>query len=155
MPIDRAFVGREYPAPTPFRVEADHVRRFADAVGDPDPVYRDAEAARAAGHPDVVAPPTFLTVLAFQYALQSPVADPALGLDYTRVVHGEQQFDLHRAVHAGDVLTSTVRVAEVRDVGRNEALTLVTDVTDEAGAPVATCTSVIVSRGTAAPKEAL
>ncbi|MCU1691192.1 MAG: hypothetical protein JWM64_283, partial [Frankiales bacterium] len=118
----------------------------------PDPVYRDADAARAAGHPDVVAPPTFLTVLAFRYAADSPVADPALGLDYTRVVHGEQRFDLHRPVYVGDVLTSTVRVAEVRDIGRNESLTLVTEVTGADGAPVATCTSVLVSRGTAAPR---
>ena len=154
MPISRDFVGREYPASDTFEVGREHVRQFADAIGDPNPLYRDREAARAAGHPDVVAPPTFLTVLAFRFGLDSPIADPALGLDYSLVVHGEQRFELHRPVCAGDVLTSVQRVTDIRDAGRNELMTLVTDVTDAAGAPVATATMTMVSRGTAAPKGA-
>jgi acyl dehydratase len=152
VPMDRDYVGREYPASTTFEVGREHVRQFAEAIGDPNPLYRDRAAAQAAGLPDVVAPPTFLTVLAFRFGADSPVADPGLGLDYSLVVHGEQRFDLHRPVHAGDVLSSTQRVAEIRDAGRNELMTLVTDVTDAAGRPVATCTMTLVSRGTAAPR---
>lgn len=152
MPIDRAYVGREYPAPSTFEVGREHLRQFADAIGDPNPLYRDRAAAQAAGLPDVVAPPTFLTTLAFRFGAASPVADPGLGLDYSLVVHGEQQFALHRAVHPGDVLTSVQRITEVRDAGRNELLTMVTEVTDAQGRPVATCSMTMVSRGTAAPK---
>jgi acyl dehydratase len=57
-------------------------------------------------------------------------------------------------VHVGDVLSSVQRVTEIRDVGRNELMTLVTDVRDAQGRDVATCTMSLVSRGTAAPKEA-
>ncbi|MCW2607538.1 MAG: MaoC domain protein dehydratase [Frankiales bacterium] len=152
MPIDRTFVGREYPASQPYEVGREHVRSFADAVGDPSPLYRDREAARAAGHPDVVAPPTFLTVLTNRFGGEGPLADPALGLDYAFVVHGEQHFALHRPVHVGDVLTSVVTIADIKDVGRNESMTLLTEVTDAGGAQVATLTTTIVSRGTAAPK---
>ncbi len=154
MPVNRDFVGRQYPASTSYEVGRELIRRFADAIGDPDPVYRDPEAARAAGHADVIAPPTFLTVLNFRFAAEGPVADPGLGLDYSRVVHGEQSFELHRPVRAGDVLTSVQSVADIRDAGRNELISTVTEVTDAQGEPVATLRSTIVSRGTAAGKDA-
>jgi len=153
MPINRDFVGREYRAPDTYEVGREHIRAFADAIGDPSPVYRDPEAARAAGHPDVIAPPTFLTVLNFRFAANSPIVDPELGLDYSLVVHGEQGFELHRPVRAGDVLTSVARVTEIKDAGRNELMVTETEVTAADGERVATLRSTIVSRGTAAPKE--
>ena len=153
MPLNRDFVGREYPASDTYEVGREHIRAFADAVGDPNPIYRDRAAAQAAGHPDVIAPPTFLTVLGFRFGLDSPIADPALDLNYALVVHGEQRFELHRPVRAGDVLSSVTRVADIRDAGRNELMTMVTEVTGADGDRVATTTSTLVSRGTAAQKE--
>ena len=153
MPLNREFIGREYPVKDPFEVGREHIRRFADAIGDPNPVYRDRDAAKAAGHDDVIAPPTFLTVLGFRSRSDSPVGDPALGLDYGMVVHGEQTFELHRPIRAGDVLTTVMRVSDIRDAGRNELMTLVTEVTAADGERVATTTSTLVSRGSAAPKE--
>ena len=153
MPINRDFVGREYPASAPYEVGREHIRSFADAIGDTSPLYRDPEAARAAGHPDVIAPPTFLTVLNFRFGAEGPVADPALGLDYSLVVHGEQRYELHRPVRAGDVLTSVQRIDEIKDAGRNELMLTVTEVTDGSGEKVATLRSTIVSRGTAAPRQ--
>lgn len=153
MPVNRDFIGREYPASAPYEVGREHIRRFAEAIGDLDPAYLDAEAARALGHPDVVAPPTFLTVLNFRYADEGPIADPALGLDYSMVVHGEQSFELHRPVRAGDVLSSVQSVEQIKDAGRNELIVTVTQVTAADGEHVATLRSTIVSRGTAAPRE--
>ena len=92
MPLNRDFIGRTYPADATYEVGREHIRAFADAIGDPNPVYLDPEAARAAGHPDVIAPPTFLTTLSFRFAAQGPIVDPELGLNYALVVHGEQQF---------------------------------------------------------------
>ena len=154
MPLNREFLGREYPVAETFEVGREHIRQFADAIGDPNPVYRDPDAARAAGHPDVIAPPTFLTVLGFRFGMDSPVVDPSLGLNYALVVHGEQKFELHRPVVAGDVLSTVTRVAEIRDAGRNELMTMVSEVSDAKGERVATTTSTLVSRGTAAEKEA-
>jgi acyl dehydratase len=149
MPLNRDFIGREYPASTTFEVGREHVRRFAEAVGDRNPAYTDPEAARALGHPDVIAPPTFLTVLNFRFALEGPVVDPELGLDYSRVVHGEQRFELARPVRAGDVLRLVSRIEDIKDAGRNELIAMRLDVTDADGAHVATLRSTIVSRGTA------
>ena len=152
MPLNRDLLGRAYPAAVPYEVGRESIRRFAQAIGDPHPAYLDPAAARALGHPDVIAPPTYLTVLNFRYADSGPVADPDLSLDYAQVVHGSQSFELHRPVHAGDLLTSVQRIEEIKDVGRNEVLTTVTEVTDADGQPVATLRSTLVSRGTAAPK---
>jgi acyl dehydratase len=152
--INREFVGREYPASATYEVGREHIRSFAQAIGDPNPAYVDPEAARALGHPDVVAPPTFLTVLMNRFGLEGPMVDPALGLDYAMVVHGEQSFELVRPVHAGDVLSCVQRVEAIRDAGRNELLEMVIDVTDAQGEKVAVVRSTIVSRGSAAPKTA-
>jgi acyl dehydratase len=152
VPLNRDLVGRDYPAAVPYEVGRESIRRFAQAVGDLHPAYLDPEAARALGHPDVIAPPTYLTVLNFRYADSGPVADPDLSLDYAQVVHGSQSFELHRPVRAGDVLSSVQSIEEIKDVGRNEVLTTRTEVTDADGQPVATLRSTLVSRGTAAPK---
>jgi acyl dehydratase len=154
MPLNREFIGREYPVKETFEVGREHIRQFADAIGDRNPIYRDPDAARAAGHPDVIAPPTFLTVLGFRFGMDSPVVDPSLGLNYALVVHGEQKFELHRPVRAGDVLSTVTRVADIRDAGRNELMTMVSEVSAADGEKVATTTSTLVSRGTAAAKEA-
>ena len=63
MALDRELVGRSYPPSAVYEVGRAKIAEFAAAIGDPSPLYRDAEAARAAGHPDVIAPPTFAIVL--------------------------------------------------------------------------------------------
>jgi acyl dehydratase len=154
MAINRDFIGREYPASATFEVGREHVRRFAEAIGDHNPACTDPEAARALGHPDCVAPPTFLTVLNFRFADEGPIVDPDFGLDYSRVVHGEQRFELHRPVRVGDVLQMVSRVEDIKDAGRNEVVAMAMRITDADGGSVATIRSTLVSRGTAAPRTA-
>jgi acyl dehydratase len=153
MPINRDFIGREYVASDSYEVSREVIRRFAEAIGDANPVYTDVEAAKAAGHPDVIAPPTFLTVLTFRFAFDSPVVDPDLGLNYALVVHGEQRFVHHRPVRAGDVLRIVSAVEDIRDAGRNELMTTKTTVTTVDGESVGDLYGTLVSRGTAASKE--
>ena len=149
MPLDRSFVGRKYPPTPPYEVGREKIREFADAIGDPNPAYRDPEAARALGHPDVVAPPTFPIVLSMRAAAQV-VGDPELGLDYSRVVHREQRFVYPRPVYAGDRLTVTVSVETIRSAAGNDLVTTRGDVATVDGEPVLTAYSTLVARGTAA-----
>src|SRR5437763_15789719 len=109
MPLDVSFVGRVYPPSPPYEVAREKIREFADAIGDPNPLYRSAAAAQALGHPDVIAPPTFPIVLTLP-ASRQVIADPELGLDYSRVVHGDQRFVYLRPIRAGDALTVVVSV---------------------------------------------
>lgn len=150
MPLNRDFIGREYPAADTYEVSRELIRRFADAIGDANPAYRDVEAAKALGHSDVIAPPTFLTVLGFRFAGQGPIIDPALGLNYALVVHGEQRFVHHRPVRAGDVLTATSSVVDIRDAGSNELMTTKMAITTTEGEPICDMFGTLVSRGTAA-----
>jgi acyl dehydratase len=149
MPLDQSFVGREYPPTEPYEVGREKIREFADAIGDDNPAYRDRAAAQALGYPDVIAPPTFPIVLTMKAAGQI-VADPALGLDYSRVVHGEQRFAYTRPIRAGDVLRVTSKVDAIRAAAGNDLLTTRGDVTTVDGEHVVTAYSTIVARGTAA-----
>jgi len=148
MPVNRAHVGRAMRSTAPIEITRGDIRRFATAIGDKNPLYLDAEVARAQGYRDVLAPPTFLITAA---ASTGPglLSDPELGLNFGLVVHGQQGFTLHRPVCAGDVLESETRIDDVRDAGRHELIRLITEFTTE-GTPVATLTNTIVSRGTAA-----
>ncbi len=152
MPLNRDFIGRSYAASGTYEVSREKIRDFALAIGDSHPAYTDVDAARALGHPDVIAPPTFLTALQMRFPEAGPVGDPELGLNYELVVHGEQSFTHHRPVHAGDVLSLTTRVEDIRDAGSNELMVLVSEITGADGGPVAEARGTVVSRGTAAPR---
>ena len=91
MALNPAFIGKTYPPSQPYLVGREKVREFAVAIGDSNPAYHDVAAARALGHDDVLAPPTFPFVLSMK-AMAVAMFDPELGLDYSRVVHGEQRF---------------------------------------------------------------
>jgi acyl dehydratase len=145
MPLDQSFVGRSYPPTAPYVVGREKIREFATAIGDANPAYLDVEAARALGHPDLIAPPTFAVVLTLPAGHQVAL-DPALGLDYTRVVHGEQQFAYRRPIHAGDELTVVVSVEKIRSVAGNDIITTRGEIATTAGEPVATAYSTLVSR---------
>jgi acyl dehydratase len=147
--LDASFVGRSYPPSRAYEVGREKIREFADAIGDPDPVYRDADAARAAGYLDVIAPPTFAIVVTMP-AQEALVCDPDLGLDYSKVVHREQSFQQHRPIRAGDRLVTTVHVDDIRTAAGSDLLTTRCEVSTEAGEPVLTARAVIVARGTAA-----
>jgi acyl dehydratase len=148
MPLNRDFVGRTFAASEPYEVSREKIREFADAIGDQNPVYRSREAAAKLGHPDVIAPPTFAIVLSFRLG-GGVVLDPGLGLDYSRVVHGEQKFIHHRPIRAGDVLVGTPRIVDIRDAGRNELMTWTAELSTPEGELVCTTVNTLVSRGTA------
>jgi acyl dehydratase len=147
MPLNQALVGKEYP-PVRYEVGREKLREFAESVGETDPIYHDEEAARAAGHPDIPAVPTFPIVLSLRVG-QKVYDDPELGLDYSRVVHSEQEFSYHRPIFAGDRLLAAGRVASVEVKGRHELLAIETKVTTEAGEPVCSAMVTLISRGTA------
>lgn len=145
MALDQSFVGRTYPPTAPYEVGREKIREFAEAVGDPNPVYTDPEAAKAFGHPDVIAPPTFPFVITYKAAGQV-VLDPELGLDYSRVVHGDQKFSYTRPVRAGDRLSVTVAIDAVKSLAGNDVIDVRGDVHDESGEHVVTALMKLVSR---------
>jgi len=91
MALDQSFRGRTYPPTWIYEVSREKIKEFADSIGDANPIYLDAEAAQAAGHKDVIAPPTFVTIINLR-AIDVIIHDPELGLDYGRMVHADQIF---------------------------------------------------------------
>jgi acyl dehydratase len=145
VPLDQAFVGRSYPPTRPYQVGREKIREFAAATGDPNPAYDDVEAARALGHPDLVAPPTFAIVLSMNASYQV-VLDPALGLDYSRVVHGDQRFEHARPIYAGDELTVAVTVEKIRSLAGNDVISTRADIVSVSGEAICSAYSTLVSR---------
>ena len=146
MALDPELVGRSYPPSVVYEVGRAKIAEFATAIGADDPVHRDVEAARAAGHPDVIAPPTFAIVVSLEAAFVV-LGDPDVSLDYSRVVHGEQKFVHHRPIRAGDRLVATTTIDAVRNVAGNDLLTTRVDLATEDGEAVCTATSMLVGRG--------
>src|SRR3954464_12231827 len=146
MPVDSSFAGRTYPPTEPYEVGREKIREFADAINDPNPIYRDKAAAQALGYADVISPPTFAIVLTLPAGHQV-IADPDFGIDYSRVVHGEQRFVHHRPVHAGDILQVIVTVDDIRTAAGNDIVTTRSEVSTVEGELVVTATSTIVARG--------
>ena len=132
--------------PVVVTVERGRLALFARVTGQTDPVYTDVAAARAAGHPDLPVPPTFL----FGLELERP--DPfgylaELGIDLRQVLHGRQAFQYHAMAYAGDTLTLRSSIADVltRKAGSTEILVRQTGITRD-GELIADAASTIVVR---------
>ncbi len=130
MAIDESLVGKEFPPTRPYAVSEEKVREFATATGttyDGGPV-----------------PATFPIVLAFE-AMNSFLE--AESIDLFRIVHGEQRFAYERPVRPGDVLSATLAVASLRQIGGNDIIGTRSLVTDAHGALVCTTIATLVHRG--------
>ncbi|MDR7235229.1 MaoC family dehydratase [Agrococcus lahaulensis] len=146
MPVNPEIQGRQYPPTAPYLVGREKVREFARAVQAAHPEHLDVEAARAAGHADVVAPPTFPIVIQ-ELTLRQLLDDDSAGVDFTRVVHGDQRFTASRPIVAGDELTAQLTVTSVKSLGGNDMVTSESVITDARGRHVVTATSTLVVRG--------
>ena len=146
MAVNTDFVGRTYPPSGPYAVDAALIAAFATAVGATDPVHTDPEVARAAGYGDVVAPPT-MAVRFSQQSERAYITDPEAGIDFSRVVHGEQRFVHHRPITAGDQVLGATTVDAVRSAGGHAMVTTRTELTTSSGDALATSMSTIVVRG--------
>ena len=135
---------KTYP-PVSYAVGREKIRESARAVGEEHPVHHDLEAARAAGHPDLVAPPMFVVVYALP-ALEPALLDPELGMDFARMVHGAQEFRWGELVVAGDEVTTEASVGERRERGGLQFFAFLTRSTNQRGDVVSEGTWTMVVR---------
>ena len=144
--LDRQYIGHTMPKFS-VPVEKGRLRFFAKAIGQTDSVYTDEAAAQAAGHPGLPVPPTFFFCLEMESPDLAAIRN-LLGLDYRRLLHGEQGFTYHRMAYAGDVLTYEQRIEDIYDKkgGALEFVLRKTRVTNQRGEHVADLRSVTVQR---------
>ncbi|WP_404437827.1 MaoC family dehydratase N-terminal domain-containing protein [Microbacterium aerolatum] len=143
MPVNSELVGREFPPTPPYLVGREKVREFARAVFADAPLHTDVEAARALGHADVVAPPTFAMVIQ-DLTLQQLLSEPDSGIVLARTIHAEQKFAYSKPIVAGDELTGQLKVTGIRMMAGNAMITSEAEITDAAGDHVVTATSVLL-----------
>ncbi|WP_116114505.1 FAS1-like dehydratase domain-containing protein [Austwickia chelonae] len=122
MAVNSDFEGRTYDPSPPFLIGREAVRDFARAVGARSPLHHEVEAARAAGYRDVVAPPTYAVVIAQRCEAQY-ITDPQAGIDFSRVVHAEERFEMSSPLVAGDEVTAVLHVDRARMVRGNGMVT--------------------------------
>ena len=134
-------------APTePYVVGREKVREFANAIFASAPVHHDLDAAIEAGYSDVVAPPTFPIVIQ-EKTLQQLLSHPGAGIDFSRVVHGDQKFEYQRPLVAGDEVVATLRVTKIQSLGGHTMVTSESTIATTSGEPVVVATSTLVIRG--------
>jgi acyl dehydratase len=133
MPVDADLVGRSFPPTSPYDVTEERVAAFAGATGTP---YQ----------PGDPAPSTFPIVVAFA-AMQELMADPAVGIELHRVVHGQQRFVHERPVRAGDRLSAALTVTQLRQIAGSDIITTSSRITDADGGLVCTAEATLVHSG--------
>lgn len=115
--VNTGVIGKTYP-PAEYAVGREKIREYALAVGETNPLHLDLDAARDAGYADLVAPPMFAVVYSFP-ALWPAIFDAEVGIDFSRMVHGGQEFEWGPLVVAGDEITTTVSVADITERAGN------------------------------------
>ena len=131
-------VGKTYPAVS-YAVGREKVREFAAAVGEENPLHHDVDAAREAGYADVVAPPMFAVVFGGR-AMAPALFDPEVGIDFSRMVHGGQEFVWGPPVVAGDEIATEVEVKDVSERGGLQFFVFESRSTNQDGETVCTGT---------------
>jgi len=108
----------------------------------------DVAAAREAGYDDIIATATFPVTFTLDVMGDFVTADP-VNIDWSLVVHGDQRFQAHRPIVAGDLITTVLTIEDLKTMAGNDMVTLRADLTDVAGAPVGTVWTTLVQRGDA------
>lgn len=149
MALDPANIGKEFPPTSTYLVGREKVREFARAVGENSPESVDLAAAHAAGFADLVAPVTFPIVITLEM-MGEQVTSPEVGVDWSRVVHGDQRFNFARPVIAGMELESTTVIEDIKSMAGNDIITLRGDLREVGGDLVCQVWTSLVVRGEAA-----
>jgi acyl dehydratase len=146
--INRGVVGKEFP-PYAVTVERGKIKEFARAIGDSNPLYLDDRIGAASEWGDIIAPPTFPITFRDEGADTNALLRE-LGTDISRVLHGEQEFEIHRPLQPGRTYLCRARVSDIYEkTGKTGPMAFVvreTTVTDSDNEIVAVMRGVTVVR---------
>ena len=142
-------VGTEY-APMTWEVERGKIREMAQAIGDPNPVYLDKDAAIQAGYKDTPATPTFLTV-PVMWSGQMPAIINDLKINFMMVLHGEEEYEYYQLMYPGDVITGTPKITKMEEKtsksgSKMDLVSLEVLYTNQRGEKVAKARSLLIER---------
>jgi acyl dehydratase len=146
--VNTSVVGKEYP-PFPVTVERGKINEFALAIGDANPFYLDDQVGAASEWGDIIAPPTFAVTFRGE-RVDSGALLRDLGVDISRVLHGEQEFEIVRQLTPGETYLCRTKVVDIYEkTGKSGPMAFVvreTAITDRTNEIVATMRSIMVIR---------
>jgi acyl dehydratase len=145
VPLRTDAIGKRYPAQS-YAVGREKIREYAASIGEQHPLHHDLDAARDAGYEDLVAPRMF-SVVYCRPALAAALFDPALGIDFARLVHGGQSFQWGQMVLAGDEITTVLTVGDISERAGLEFYALHTTSANQRGNVVCEGTWTNIVRG--------
>jgi len=136
--------------PYSFVVERGKIKEFAQAIGDPNPVYTNRNYAVNEGYKDVIALPTFATVIDLWGGSGFEEFCRVLGLNPVMVLNAEQEYEYFTGINPGDLITARQKIVRVRrkegKAGGMNVLTLRTTYVNQRGEQVMVSRNVIVER---------
>lgn len=125
--------------PSIYEVEKEPIRRFAESIGDPNPLYRDEAYAKSKGYRSLVAPPAFIGQYAFPTKWGRPKA--SFKMPFVRNLNGGSEYEFLKDICAGDVISATTKVSDIRErdgkMGKMLIITRETTYTNQDGEVVA------------------
>jgi acyl dehydratase len=145
VPVETKAVGKEWD-PATFEVEGARITQYADAIGAESELHHDAEAAKAAGFRDLVAPPMFAVVYSAP-AMGPAILDPEVGINFPAMVHGGQEFEWGEPVCAGDEITTKATCKEIYEKDGKGFYVFETVSTNQDGAETVRATWTNIVRG--------
>lgn len=106
--------------PVPVQIERDRVRFFAQVLGETDPIHFDVGSARAAGHPDLVASPSFFMVveaIANEERARRGLVSllDTMRCDFRYLLHGDERYFYHAPIYAGEEVLFSSTIVDFQD----------------------------------------
>jgi acyl dehydratase len=146
--INTSVIGKEYP-PYVVSVERGKIKEFARAIGDLNPFYIDDRIGQASEWGDIIAPPTFATTFRDE-TMDTSALLRDLGTDISRILHGEQEFEMLRPIQPGQTYVCRTRILDIYEkTGKSGPMAFVvreTAITDRANDVVGTVRHITVVR---------
>lgn len=124
MPVDIKFIGREY-KPVTYIVGQEKIKEYAQAVGDLNPLYTDPDFAKKSKYGCIIAPPMFVVVFA-RNSMFNLFEDREIKIDFSRLLHGEQEFNFHKIVKANDTIITHSKIKNIYQKNNNDFVELET-----------------------------
>ncbi|MBV9690058.1 MAG: MaoC family dehydratase N-terminal domain-containing protein [Ktedonobacteraceae bacterium] len=148
--FDKSKIGHSFP-PFTTEVHRNKIRELALAIGDANPIYHSREAAQAADYGDVPLFPTAPTMFSFWSDLQRNGELAKIGVNVTRILHGEEEYEYLAPIHPDDVLTGVTTIVDGKSRrGKNgssmDIITTETRYTNQHNQPVLNARTTLVVR---------
>ena len=106
----RSKIGVEW-EPRTYEIEREMIRRFARAVGDPNPLWQDEQYARASHYGGIIAPPTFILAIGFEQFVEDLMSLTPFGT----VLMGSTELECYQPIRLGDVITVIFKISNLRE----------------------------------------